>query len=162
MKSKKPKRSCILGLKLFERIILSCLRCSSFCSLTSFLLPARLVFTLDDLLPIKFYFSPFRVGVTNSSLPLRRFLLRSTSLKLLTLSGTSLFSTNLFRLGLLVGLNLSFMMGALAWFFKSRFVQVRRGVSQKFVLGTVLFFNDLPTLPSSASCSLHADDNLAI
>ena len=44
------------------------------------------------------------------------------SLKLLTLSGTLLFSINSFRLAsllaLLVGLNLSFLIGALAWFIK--------------------------------------------
>ena len=52
----------------------------------------------------------------------RRFSPLSISLKLLTLSGIPLFSTNLFRLAsllaLLVGLNLSFLTGALAWFFK--------------------------------------------
>ena len=44
------------------------------------------------------------------------------SLKLLTLSGIPLFSTNSFRLAsllaLLIGLNLSFLIGALAWFIK--------------------------------------------
>ena len=53
---------------------------------------------------------------------LGRFSLLSISLKLLTLSGIPLFFINSFRLasllGLLVGLNLSFLTGALLWFFK--------------------------------------------
>ena len=97
------------------------------------------------------------------------FFLLSISLKLLTLSGIPPFYTNLFRLAsplaLLVGLNLSFLTGALVWFFqnhKSRCFQVRRNVPQESVLGPVLFslfINDLPaSLPCSVSCSLYTDD----
>ena len=68
------------------------------------------------------FLSPYRMGLTNSSRTLRRFLLLLTSPKLLNLPGTPPFSTNLFRLAtflaLLVGLNFSFLMGAVAWFFK--------------------------------------------
>ena len=98
--------------------------CSSFCCLTSFSLPARPVSTRDDLLLIKFcsFFSPFRMGLTNPSQALGRFSLLSTSAKLSTLSGIPFFSTNLFWLvcvlALLVGLNLSFLIATLAWFFK--------------------------------------------
>ena len=62
------------------------------------------------------------MGSTNPGRALERFSLLSISLKLLTLSGTPLFSINSFRLAsllaLLVELNLSFLIGALGWFFK--------------------------------------------
>ena len=62
------------------------------------------------------------MGLTNPGWALARFSLLSISLKLSTLSGISPFSTNSFRLALLlallVGLNLSFLMGALVWFLK--------------------------------------------
>ena len=62
------------------------------------------------------------MGLTNPSRALRRFSLLSISPKLLTLSGIPAFFTNSFRLAslltLLVGLNLSFLTGALVWFFK--------------------------------------------
>ena len=63
------------------------------------------------------------MGLTNPGRALGRSSLLLISLKLLTLSGTPPFSTNLFRLAsllaLLVGLiNLSFLIGALVWFFK--------------------------------------------
>ena len=62
------------------------------------------------------------MGLTNPGRALGRSCLLSISRKLLTLSGIPLFSTNSFRLvsllALLVGLNLSFMIGALAWFIK--------------------------------------------
>ena len=62
------------------------------------------------------------MGLTNPGRALGRSCLLSISLKLLTLSGILLFSTNLFRLASLlvfvVGLNLSFLIDALAWFFK--------------------------------------------
>ena len=97
---------------------------SSFRSLIRFSLPDRPVSALDRLLSIKFSFfpSPFRTGLTNPSRPLGWFLLLSISPKFSILSGIPPFSTNLFRLAyllaLLVGLNLFFLIGALAWFFK--------------------------------------------
>ena len=74
---------------------------------------------------------------------LGRFLLRSTSPRLSPLSGILLFIINLFHptflLALLAGLNFFFLTGTLAWFFKSHFFRVRRGVLQGFVLGPVIF-----------------------
>ena len=62
------------------------------------------------------------MGLINLGWTLGRFLLLSTFPKFSTLSLTSFFSTNLFQLAsllaLLVGLSLSFLIGALAWFFK--------------------------------------------
>ena len=93
-------------------------------NLIPFFLPARPVSALDGLHLIKFctFLSPFRMGLTNPGWALRRFSLLSISLKLLTLSGIPLFSTNLFwlasLLALLVGLNLFFLIGALLWSFK--------------------------------------------
>ena len=62
------------------------------------------------------------MGLTNPGRDLGRFCLLSISRKLLTLSGIPPFSTNLFRLAsllvLLVGLDLSFLIGALVWFIK--------------------------------------------
>ena len=62
------------------------------------------------------------MGLTNPGRALGRSCLLSIALKLLTLSGIPLFSTNLFRLAfllaLLVGLNLFFLIGALVWFIK--------------------------------------------
>ena len=62
------------------------------------------------------------MGLTNPGQALGRFSLLLNSPKLLTLSGISPFSTNLFRLAyilaLLIGLNLSFLIGALAWLIK--------------------------------------------
>ena len=92
---------------------------SSFWNLTPFFLPARPVSALDGLHSIKFCtsLSPFRMGLTNPGRALERFSLLSISLKLLTLSGIPPFSTNSFRLAcllaLLVGFNLSFLIGAL-------------------------------------------------
>ena len=105
------------------------------------------------------------MGLTNPGRVLGRFSLLSISRKLLTLSGIQLFSTNSFRLAsllaLLVGLNLSFLIGALAWFFKITKV-VRFASIEVFVSSPVLyslFINDLPaSLPSSVSCFLYADD----
>ena len=105
------------------------------------------------------------MGLTNPSLALRRF---CYDRKLLALSGTLAFSTNIFRpvslLALLVGFNLSLLIGVLSWFFK-----IPKIVSLEFVevfrkdpfFGPLfsLFINDLPaSLPSSVSCSLYADD----
>ena len=95
----------------------------SFRSLISFSLHARPVSALDSLLWIKFctFLSPW-MGLTNPGRALGLLSLLSTSSKLLTLSGIPPFSTNSFRLAsllaLLVGLNLSFLIGALAWFIK--------------------------------------------
>ena len=62
------------------------------------------------------------MGLTYPGRALGRSCLLSISLKLLTLSGIPLFSTNLFQLvsllALLVGLNLSFLIGALVWSIK--------------------------------------------
>ena len=62
------------------------------------------------------------MGLTNPGRALGRSSLLLICLKLLTLSGIPPFSAHLFRLvyllALLVGLNLSFLIGALAWFFK--------------------------------------------
>ena len=93
---------------------------SSFWSLIPFCFHARPVFALDGLLLVIFYFflSPFRMVLTNPGRALGRFSLLSISPKLSTLSGTPPFSTNWFRLAfllaLLVGLYLSFLIGALA------------------------------------------------
>ena len=62
------------------------------------------------------------MGLTNPGQALRRFSLLLISLKLLTLSGIPPFFINSFRLAsllaLLVGLNLFFLTGMLAWFIK--------------------------------------------
>ena len=108
--------------KLFERIILS--RLLFFVDANSILSPSQVGFrpgwsTLDQNVflsqSISNEFNKPRSGSQRSCL-------LSISRKLLTLSGIPLFSTNLFRLAsllaLLVGLNLSFLIGALAWFIK--------------------------------------------
>ena len=92
----------------------------SFWNLTPFTFPAKPVTALDSLFSIKFCFflSPFRMISTNPSLVFRQFLLRSTSLRFSTLSGTPPIFTNLFRLAFLFALlfefNLYFLLGALA------------------------------------------------
>ena len=62
------------------------------------------------------------MGLTNPSRTLGQFSVILISPKIFTLSGIPPFSTNSFRLAslltLLVGLNLSFLIGALAWFMK--------------------------------------------
>ena len=62
------------------------------------------------------------MGLTNPGRALGRFFLLSIFVKLLTLSGIPPFFINWFRLAsilaLLVGLNLSFVIGALVWLFK--------------------------------------------
>ena len=108
--------------KLFECIILS--RLLFFLESNSILSPVRPVSALIDLHAIKFCtcLSAFQMGLTNPGRALGRSCLLLISLKLLTLSGIPPFSTNSFRLAsllaLLVGLNLSFLIGALVWFFK--------------------------------------------
>ena len=92
----------------------------SFWNLNPFFLPARPVSALNGLHLIKFcsFLSPFRMDLTNPGLALRRSCLLLISLKLSTLSGIPPFFINSFRLAsllvLLVGLNLSFLIGALA------------------------------------------------
>ena len=81
--------------KLFERIILS--RLLFFLESNSILsLPARPVSALDGLPSIKSFtfLSPFRMGLTNPGRALARSCLLSICLKLLTLSGIPLLSTN--------------------------------------------------------------------
>ena len=103
--------------KLFKRIILS--RLLFFLESNSILSPRQAGFHPGGLLLIKFcsFLSPFRMGLTNPGRALGRSCLLSIFPKLLTLSGIPPFSTNLFRLAsvlaLLVGLNLSFLIGAL-------------------------------------------------
>ena len=106
------------------------------------------------------------MGFTNPGRALGRSCLLSIFLKLLTLSGIPPSSTNLFRLvfllALFVGLILSFLTGALLWFFKIRKAVPFESVEVFFKLLALFFsffINDLTTsLPFSASCSLYADD----
>ena len=108
--------------KLFERIALSFY--SSFWSLSPSYLSPRPVSALDSLLSIKFCFfiCAFWMGLRKPGCNLTRFLLRSTSPRLSTLSGIPLFFINLLQLtslfAFLFGLNLSFLTSALAWFCK--------------------------------------------
>ena len=107
------------------------------------------------------------MGLTNPGRALGRSCLLSISLKLLTLSGTPPFSTNLFRLAsllaLLVGLNLSFLTGALVWFFKItkavpfESVEVFRKdpfSALYFSLSSSMIFRLLCLLPSAALFTL--------
>ena len=107
--------------KLFERIILSRLL---FLESNSILSPRQAGFrpgrsTLDQILYLSQSISD---GFNNPGRALGRSCLLSISLKSLTLSGIRPFSTNSFRLAsllaLLVGLNISFLTGTLAWFMK--------------------------------------------
>ena len=108
--------------KLFERIILS--RLLFFLDSNSILFPRQAGFrpgqsTFNQIL---FLSQSISDGLTNSGRALGISCLLLISRKLLTLSGIPLFSTKSFRLAslfaLLVGLNLSFLIGALAWFIK--------------------------------------------
>ena len=82
------------------------------------------VSALDGLHLIKFFtfLSQFRMGLTNPGRALGRSSLLLISRKLLTLFGIPPFSIKFFWLAsflaLLVGLNLFFRTGALAWFIK--------------------------------------------
>ena len=138
---------------------------SSFWNLIPFSLPARPVSALDGLLLIKFctFLSPFRMGLTNPCRALGRFSLLLISQKLLTLSGIPPFSINLFRLAsllaLLVGLNLSFPTGALAWFIKITKVVPFESVKvfrkdPFFSLSSSMIFWFLCLLPSAALFTL--------
>ena len=96
-----------------------------------------------------------------------RFSLLSISLKLLTLSGIPPFSTNSFRLAsllaLLVGLNLSFLTGALVWFIKItkaapfESVEVFRKdpfLALYYSLSSLMIFRPLCLLPSAVLFTL--------
>ena len=103
------------------------------------------------------------MGLTNSGAALGRFSPLLISQKLLTLFGIPPFFTNLFRLAclltLLVGLNLSFPIGALASFFKITKVVSFESVEVfhkdpflvlYFSLSSVMIFRLLCLLPSAA------------
>ena len=107
------------------------------------------------------------MGLTNPGRALGRSSLLSISQKLLTLSGIPPFSTNSFRLAsllaLLVGLNLSFLIGALVWFFKItktapfESVEVFRKdpfLALYFSLSSLMIFRLLCLLPSAALFTL--------
>ena len=97
---------------------------SSFRSLIPFSVPARPISSLVGLLSFKFCFflNPSRMDLTNPSMTLGRFLPLSTYLRLSTLSGIPPFPQTYFgwppSFALFVGLNLSFLIGALVWFSK--------------------------------------------
>ena len=107
------------------------------------------------------------MALTNRDRALGQFLLQSTFPKLLTLSGIPPFSTNSFRLAsllaLLVGLNLFFLIGALAWFFKITKVVAFESVkvflkdpflALYFSLSSSMIFRPLCLLPSAALFTL--------
>ena len=142
---------------------------SSFWNLIPFFLPARPVSALVGLHSIKFctFLSPFRTGLTNPGRALGRFCPLPFSLKLLTLSGIPPFFTNAFRLAsllaLLVGLNISFLIGALLWFFKTtkavpfESVEVFRKdpfLALYFSLFSLMIFRPLCLLPTAAFFTL--------
>ena len=163
------------GLSLSPPAYQSCLNASfypvfsSFWNLIPFFLPVRPVSALVGLHSIKFctFLSPFRMGLANPGWALGRSCLLLISLKLLTLSGILPFSTNLFRLAsllaLLVALNLSFLIGVLAWFFKItkaapfESVEVFRKdlfLALYFSLFLLMIFWPLCLLPSAALFTL--------
>ena len=104
------------------------------------------------------------MGLTNPGRALGRFCLLSISLKLLTLSGILPFSTISFRLAslfaLLVGLNLSFLIGALAWFIKITKVISFESVEKDpflalyFSLSSLMIFRLFSLLPSAVLFTL--------
>ena len=153
--------------KLFERIILS--RLLFFLESNSILSPRQAGFrpgrsTLDQIL---FLSQSISDGFNKPRPGFGRSCLLSISRKLLTLSGIPPFSTNLFRLAsllaLLVGLNLSFLIGALVWFFKItkatpfESVEVFRQdpfLALYFSLSSLMIFQPLCLLPSAAVFTL--------
>ena len=142
---------------------------SSFWNLIPFFLPARPVSALDGLHLIKFctFLGPFRMGLTNPGRALGRFCLLSISPKLSTLSSLPPFSTNSFwlacLLALLVGLNLSFAIGALLCFIKITKVVPFESVevfckdpflALYFSLSSLMISRPLCLLPSAALFTL--------
>ena len=110
---------------------------------------------------------PLDWDLTNPVRALKRSCLLSISLKLLTVSGMRLFSTNSFRmaslLALLVGLNLFFLIGALVWSIKItkavafESVDVFRKdlfLALYFSLSSSMIFRSLCLLPSAALFTL--------
>ena len=158
--------------KLFERIILS--RLPFFLESNSILSPRQAGFrpgrsTLDQILYLSQSISD---GLNKPRPGSQTTCLLSISLKLLTLSGTPPFSTNLFRLAslvaLLVGLNLSFLTGALLWFFKitkvvpfesAEVFRMDPLLALYFSLSSLMTFRFACLLPSAALFTL---DDLAI
>ena len=107
------------------------------------------------------------MGLTNPGRVLERSCLLMISLKLSTLSGIPPFSTNSFRLTflltLLVGLKLSFLIGALLWFMKITKVVPFESVEMfrqdpflalYFSLFSLMIFRLLCLLPSAALFTL--------
>ena len=107
------------------------------------------------------------MSLRNPNRAFGQFSLLSIFLKLLTLSSIPPFSTNSFRLAshlaLLVGLNLSFLTGELAWFFKItksvpfESVEVFRKdpfLALYFSLSSLMIFRILCLLPSAALFTL--------
>ena len=107
------------------------------------------------------------MGLTNPGRALGRFSLLLISLKLLTESGIPPFSINSFRLASLlaslVGLNLSFLIGALLWFIKITKVVAFESVEVfrkdpflvlYFSLSSLMIFLPLCLLPSAALFTL--------
>ena len=107
------------------------------------------------------------MSLTNPGRALRRSFLLLISRKLLTLSGIPPFSINSFRLAsllaLLVGLNLSFLIGELVWFIKItkvvpfEFVEVFRKdpfLALYFSLSSLMIFLFLCLLPLAALFTL--------
>ena len=149
--------------KLFERIILS--RLLFFLESNSILSSRQACFrprrsTLDQILYLSQSISD---GFNKPRAGSRTILSTIDFSKALTLSGIPPFSTNSFRLAsllaLLVGLNLSFLMGALVWFFKITKAAIFESVAvfrknpflaQYFSLSSLVIFRFLCLLPSAA------------
>ena len=104
------------------------------------------------------------MSLTNRSPALERSCLLLISLKLLTLSGIPPFSTNVFRLAsllaLLVGLNLSFVIGVLLWFIKiTKVVPFEMSRNDPFLAlyfspSSLMIFRPLCLLPSAVLLTL--------